>query len=125
MTGVTLASADKIYIFNEQANGDYKTDFASELNEIAIETKIILTSDKVSAYLAGNSATLIVAIYKDKAVKDVKTIPVTSQIYEKTFAEIGLNTIDADSMKAFLWTDQDDIISLCEEQEVILNQGVS
>ncbi len=129
LAGVTLASTDKIYIFNEQVNGDYKTDFASELKEIEKtatgETQIILTSDKVSAYLVGNNATLNVASYKGEELKDAKTISVTSKIYEKTLAEIGLDTNGADSIKAFLWTDMDDIIPLCEGQEVILNQNAS
>ncbi len=47
---------------------------------------------------------------KDKALKDVKTISVTSMIYEKTFTEIGLDTAVADSIKAFLWTDMKNLM---------------
>lgn len=123
LTGVNLAATDKLYIFNEQINGDYKTDFASELKEIAIETKIVLTNDKVSAYLVGeNDATLLVASYKDEALKAVKTIPVGRGVYTSTLAEIGLDTAGADSIKAFLWTDTTTLTSLCTAQEVILTE---
>ena len=32
----TMADTDKLFVFNEQANGDYRTDYASELKEVTI-----------------------------------------------------------------------------------------
>lgn len=34
-----MKDGDKLYIFNEQYNGDYKTDYASALKEMTIPTK--------------------------------------------------------------------------------------
>lgn len=119
LTDDALASTDTIYVFNEQINGDYKTDFSSELKEIATETKITLTKNKVFAYIDGDEgATLIVASYKDGALKDVKTIAFTSDIYENTLAEIGLDTTDADCIKAFLWDDTNVLTPLCRKKAV-------
>lgn len=142
LTDITFTITDKIYIFNEQVNGDCKTDFASELIEVT--NGIILTNDTVSAFFAGgDDVALIVAGYKGKELKAVKKNTLYPQkklfetpfgtplntpkldIYEISLAEIGLDTDGIDSIKAFLWKDMDNSIPLCEEQEVILSQNAS
>ncbi len=50
LSGITMGSGDTLYIFNEQYNGDYKTDYASALKEIIIPTT-------VNAYDITNSLT--------------------------------------------------------------------
>ncbi|MCD7864241.1 MAG: DUF6273 domain-containing protein [Lachnospiraceae bacterium] len=40
LSGITMGSGDTLYIFNEQYNGDYKTDYASALKEITIPTTV-------------------------------------------------------------------------------------
>lgn len=84
---------------------------------------VTLTEDKVTAWLDDNStATLVVASYTDKALKTVKTLAITSKLYEKTFAEIGLDTTDADTIKAFLLTNTETLIPMCEAQKVEMNR---
>lgn len=36
LSGITMESTDKLYVFNEQYNGDNKTDYASPLKEVSI-----------------------------------------------------------------------------------------
>lgn len=62
-----MAAGDRLFVFNEQTNGDYKTDYASELKEVAIPLMIAasandstmgnVTSSKAIAYV-GESVTL-------------------------------------------------------------------
>ncbi len=88
-----------------------------------VATEIILTETDVYAQFADTeNATLIVASYADKALKDLKAIPITTGAYEKTLADIGLDTEGADSVKAFLWTDMTTLTPLCEAKEVTLSE---
>lgn len=124
LTGFSLSVTDKLYVFNEQINGDYKTDYSSELKELT--TEIALTKDKVSVWLVGrDKAELIVASYKGKALKDAKIVPIKLRAYESSFTEIGLDTTDADSVKAYLWTDTGTLVPLCEAQEVTFSQNAA
>lgn len=44
-----MNDGDKLYIFNEQYNGDYQTDYASELKEMTIPTEDITSVYSISA----------------------------------------------------------------------------
>ncbi len=123
LTGIAVKDTDKIYIFNEQVNGDSKTDFSSELKDITADAKITLTKDNVSVWLGDNSsAVLIAASYKGNALKDAKTISIGRKSYDTTIENIGLDITDADSIKAFLWADMTTFAPLCNAQQVSLSK---
>ena len=57
-SGVTLSDTTKLYVFNEQYNGDYKTDYASELSPIpapAAEQPPVITTTTLQGGKVGEA----------------------------------------------------------------------
>ena len=76
ISGITLADGESLYIFNEQYNGDYKTDFASELQEITItEAKWGASADSLT-----NSGTLAEAFSAAAGNASIKYIQLASNV---------------------------------------------
>ncbi len=92
--------------------------FAEEQEE---DNAIVLTESNVFVQLVKpQKAMLIVASYGASALKDMKVIPLNTLTYENTLADMGLKTEGADKVKAFLWSDMINLISMCEAQEITL-----
>ena len=49
--GVTVGDTGKLYVFNEQCNGDYKTDYASQLIEVEVDPTAV--DDEAPTLAAG------------------------------------------------------------------------
>lgn len=86
-------------------------------------TAVYLTEEGVFALrMDTDTATLVVASYKGNTLDCVKLVSLTSNIYKKSFSELGLNTSGTESVKAFIWTDMEAFAPLCVAQEVALNK---
>ncbi len=57
-----MNAGDKLYIFNEQANGDYMTDYASSLQLIEYPTLLTVKAEDTDIY-AGEDMVITVALY--------------------------------------------------------------
>lgn len=95
-------------------NDDYKVIYKNDKHWLIPKTSLTLSADKISVSNLDKPAVLFAASYDRNRLLDIKTVPLDS--IEKTYvdiSQIGLNTIDATKIVAFLWDSK--MIPLCDK----------